>query len=128
MKIFLGVFGIAIVLIAGYVGFMWITYIDDTVTIGSGYGFNIGETKVEAFQSAKNQFSSKNVFILYPLDKNNWGPHRKVHFSDEDLSILAKREMWQFYFDQEYFDSLRLTFKSNSLISIYRHRKKFELP
>ena len=128
VRIFLGVVGIVITLVAGYVGFMWITYIDVTITVGSGYGLNIGETKVEAFQNAKKQFNSNDVYILFPLTKEYYGPHRKVHFNDEDFSILKERDVWELYFTDSYFDSLKLSFENDSLVSIHRHRQKFELP
>ena len=44
MRIFLGV-GVVVALIVGLVAFLWISHIDNRVTVGSAYGFEIGSSK-----------------------------------------------------------------------------------
>lgn len=119
---------IIVALIIIYFLYAYLTMIDEKHTAGQAYGFSIGDSVEKAYQDAKLVFDEKDVFILYPLDKNDHGPHKKFYFTNENFKILEARSSWIFYFDESYFDFIKLTFKDESLISIYRHRKKFELP
>ena len=132
MKILIRIILISVVVIIvgliGYFVYLKATYIDDTVLAGEAYGFKIGDTQEETYFRTKNAFDSQAVFILFPLDKNGYGPHKELKFTDEEFNILREREKWEFFFDDGFFDSLKLTFKNGKLTSIHRHRQKFELP
>jgi len=117
-----------IIALSSYIIYCWATYIDKTITEGAAYGFNIGETKLESFKKAQGIYQDKDVFILHPLDKNNFGPHQKIAFHNEDYALIEGRDKWTFYFDEGFFNSLKLTFESEKLTRIHRHRKNFELP
>lgn len=105
-----------------------LTYIDEKIIIGDGFGFKIGDTKEDTFQNIIKNYQNQNIFILYPLDDKGYGPHRKLKFEHNDYKLIQDRAKWVFYFTEGFFDSLDLTFEDNNLIEIYRHRKKFELP
>ena len=122
------VVGIVICTVLLYVGWLWLTYIDDTIVSGEGYGLKIGETKIQVFDRAANSFQDEKIFILYPIDKRGYGPHRKFEFTSAGYQLIKDRNMWKFYYSDGFFDSLKLTFRDEHLIEIHRHRKKFELP
>ena len=39
------------IVLALYIGFLWVTYIDQTVTTGQKYGFTIGATKHQTYKN-----------------------------------------------------------------------------
>ena len=119
IMIFIGLFRI---------GYLWLTYIDDTITSGEGYGFNIGETKEQIFDKAIKIFQDENIYILNSLDGRGYRSHEEFEFTSEDYELLKNRNKWEFYYAEGYFDSIKLTFEQDRLVEIYRHRKKFELP
>lgn len=120
--------GLIVALVLVYATFLWVTYIDVRVESGQAYGFNIGDSKVEVFENAKNQFKSKTIYFLHPLDNRNYGPLKIIAFDEEDYLILSKREVWELFYKKNYADFIKFRFENNKLISIYRHRQKFELP
>ena len=127
-KIILRVIGII-----GFVGFLylsyfWLTYINETIIAGEGYGFNIGEAKEQVFSNAIKAFQEEQVYILNPIDERGYGPHEEIEFTSEDYELLKNRNKWDFYYSKNYFDSIKLTFEQDILVEIHRHRKKFELP
>jgi len=122
------IIAIVFIVVGGYATYCWFTYIDETVIEGKAYGLNIGDTKLEAFEKTKGIYQNKEIYILHPLDKNDYGPHRKLTFQIEDYQIIKDIDEWTFYFDKGFFNLLELTFKNGVLTNIYRHRKNFELP
>ena len=119
MVIFIGFF---------YIGYLWLTYIDETITSGEGYGFNIGEDRERVFSKAIKAFREEQIYILNPIDERGYGPHEDFEFTSEDYELLKNRNKWEFYYTKDYFDSIKLTFEQDRLVEIHRHRKKFELP
>ncbi len=117
-----------VIVFGSYSIYCWSTYIDETITEGEAYGFNIGDTKLEVFARAKNGYLNKTVFILHPLDKNDFGPHKQMSFEDEYFKLIEDRDKWTFYFDKRFFNFLKLTFEHEKLTGIHRHRKNFEMP
>jgi hypothetical protein len=122
------IIAIVFIVIISYATYCWFTYIDETVIEGNAYGLNIGDTKLESFEKTKCIYQNKEIYILYPLDKNDYGPHRKLTFQIEDYQIIKDIDEWTFCFDKGFFNSLKLTFKNGKLVNIYRHRQNFELP
>jgi hypothetical protein len=110
--------------------YFWLTYTDITITQGKWHGIAIGQSKGEAFLSAKSQFAKNDVYIPYPIDTNTFGAHRQINFSEGDFDILRNRETWELYFRYgDYSNVLRLHFGANEkLAEIYRHKHAFELP
>ena len=117
------------VLIVGVFAYYALTYIDETVTENDAYGFYIGESKSETFKRARDLYSGQKTSILHPLNKYGGGPYKQISFTDNEYGLLKDRNIWEIYFDDGgYSDVIKLTFDSNKLISIYRHRQHFELP
>lgn len=117
-----------VIVMGTYAIYCWATYLDETITEGKAYGFTIGESKFEVFEEAKDSYQNKAVYILYPLDNNGFGPHTKIYFQVEDYKLIEDRDIWTFYFDEGFFDLLKLKFENGKLTKIHRHRKHFELP
>lgn len=113
------------VLIAAYALFMWVSYIDESITEGSGYGFNIGSTKKEVLAIAEDLYRDKQIspgFNIYDRDD----PRNKPLNLNKDAYLLFDRDEWRFYFGHR--NSIAFYFNNNSLIEIYRHRQYFEFP
>ena len=119
---------IVICVVLCHIAYLWATYIDETITSGEGYGFKIGETKKQVYHKAGELFKDKKVYFLHPIDEQNHGPHKELRYSSDEYEIIKDRNKWNFYFTEDYFDSIKLTFKDGCLMEIHRHRKKFELP
>lgn len=128
MKTVFIVTGIFLVIIISYIVYICFTYIDKTVEQGEAYGFRIGDSKKKSYQKARKVFTEKKVYILYPLDSNNYGLHKEIQFLDKEFKIMSNRNVWEIYFDDGFFDLIKLSFRNDTLISIHRHRKKIELP
>ncbi len=111
-----------------YAGYLIATYIDETITSGEGYGFKIGETKEQVYHKVGELFKDKQVYILHPLGKQNHGPHKELRHTSEEYEIIKVRDRWDFYFTEDYFDTIKFTFEDDHLVRIHRHRKYFELP
>lgn len=106
----------------------WLTYIDETIISGEGYGFAIGDSKQQVFGKANKLYQDKKLFILYPSDHQGLGPHREFNFTEEEYELIKDRNLWDFHYPTGYFvDCIKLTFEQDKLVEIYRHRQKFEL-
>ncbi|WP_254777896.1 hypothetical protein [Colwellia chukchiensis] len=132
---------VAILLLA-YPAYLWITYINETITTGSGYGFNIGDTKKEAYSklntalkdlggkngSAFVQVKSNSQMAKFVATDTDFDVMIKPLFHDVGYEQFEKQELWQFYVDASFFNTLKLEFCNGKLCRIHRHRKFFELP
>jgi len=124
MRIFLGL-GLVIALILGYVGFMWISYTCKSVIEGSGYGYSIGSSKVEALSTAEKLYRKKQITLgCNRYDEED--PRNNLINITKDASLFYKEEKWEFYFSCDSFVTLH--FENDHLIEIHRHRQYFELP
>jgi hypothetical protein len=113
---------------AGIMVYRWKSYyIDERIWEGQGYGFEIGQTKDEVLSAAVLQFEDETIRIIYPMRKDGYGPLRVIRINN-DRSLYYDDNEWTFYLDDKYFDLLRLTFRSDKLSDMYRHRKLYELP
>jgi len=128
MKTLLTATGILIIIgIAAFL-FFRIYFINDTIVEGSGYGFSIGMTKAEVFQKVVNKYKNNTIYMLHPINHDEWGPHYKLTFSKGDLSILLERNVWRLYFDESYSNGIVFKFSNEKLVEIWRYRGSFELP
>lgn len=46
---------------AGYAGFLYLSYLDETTTSGFAYGFTIGQTRAQAYRIAQAQFRDGDI-------------------------------------------------------------------
>ncbi|MEH6467096.1 MAG: hypothetical protein V7722_05655 [Porticoccus sp.] len=113
-----------------YVFFLWATYIDNTVTEGSKYGFTIGTSMEQTYQdilSVKEKYSKLMLYISYGPRA---GDNMTVPPTKENFETALSSEFWELLLDGdgEFFNVIRLKSDNNVLTEIYRHRKYFELP
>jgi hypothetical protein len=117
-------------LVAGYISFLWASYISETTSSGSAYGFTVGSSK---FQSAaaltdfRQTHPKASVYVSYG---SRVGDHFTVPASETQLNALRPHDQWDILLNGpgEFNDSVRLTFNEGRLVDIYRHRQYFELP
>ena len=99
MRVFLAGVGIVAILITGYFGYMWITYIDDIVSAGSGYGFEIGNSKDEVVATVKKLYKYKKLSLGYNVyDKSD--ARNKILDLEKDSSLFYEEDSWRFYSGQ----------------------------
>ncbi len=119
-----------VALVAGYVGFLWASYISETTSSGSAYGFRIDSSKAHsaaALTSFRQAHQKAAVYVSY-------GPRAGDHFtvpaSEAQLHALQPHDQWDILLNGpgEFRNLIRLTFKEDRLVDIYRHRQYFELP
>jgi hypothetical protein len=113
-----------------YVTFLWITYIDNTTSSGSKYGFTIGANKEEVYDQIILQQQSYPDLYFYVRSGKQSKDFIEAPVKSVPLARIKNFERWGLQFDgkHEYFNVLELTFTENRLIEIHRHRKYFELP
>jgi hypothetical protein len=117
-------------ILALYVAFLWITYIDNTTTSGSKYGFTIGTSKEEVYDQIILQQQPYPDLYFYVRTGKQSKDLIEAPVKSVPLARIKNYERWELQFDgkHEYFNVLKLTFVENRLIEIHRHRKYFELP
>lgn len=121
----------AVVLVLVVVGFVLVThisFIDESVTHGKGYGFTIGASKREVYSSAQELFGDEEVYIRDPWNGRQVGPLVPFEFDQSGYQKLSDRDVWEFFFEKSGLDVIALTFDSGRLEKIHRHRQPFELP
>lgn len=123
-----GVVAVVLLIAIGAYVYISVTYIDETITVGGGYGFEIGEPKQATYEKAKQVFDKQSVWIPHPIDERGYGPHRFIRFLDEEFELVRDRDEWDLYFSEGFLDSMTLKFEGGKLVSIHRHRQRIELP
>lgn len=142
-RIFLFAMLTPILVLAIYILYLWVTYIDETVVQGAAYGFEIGDTKSETYKKAigalvglsrsghtlpfiEVKVNKKNEEFL--ATKSDYTLLVQTLLHDVGYDIFYEKDIWKFYIDGSYFNSIRLKFCGNKLCEIHRHRKYFEMP
>lgn len=125
-----------------YTLFFWLTYINETLENGEGYGFVIGASKAETYTKLNENLSkmmsfNTKIFIEIEVDDTfsevvavSQGYTIMVQslLHNEASHLFLKRDRWDFYIGPSYFNTLSLRFCGDKLCKIHRHRKYFELP
>lgn len=121
---------VSISILALYVSFLWITYIDDTTSSGSKYGFTIGANKEEVYDQIILQQQSYPDLYFYIRSGKQAKDFIEAPVKSVPLGRIKNYTSWGLQFDgkHEYFNVLKLTFAEKRLTEIHRHRKYFELP
>lgn len=114
---------------AGYVGYLWATYLDETVVSGTAYGFTIGASKQEALAAARS-FNDHPHAVVYVSYGARAGDHFSIAPSQARIEQLQAHDQWDVLLDgaDSFFNSVRLTFHDGRVVEIHRHRQYFELP
>ena len=130
MKVVFYVIGLIVLLIAGYIAYLAATYIDESVTVGSAYGFEIGSAKKQSFDDIKKLLTLYPHLVIYYSYGSKAGDYELVLPTDNEYSKIEQQDRWTLLLDgdNEFFNVIKLSFRENKLIEIYRHRKYFELP
>jgi hypothetical protein len=125
-----------------YPAYLWVTYIDESITDGTAYGFKIGTDKETVYKSLplllnKLKGNQESVFIQIKstdefaqalATKPDFDVMIEPLFHDVKYALFTKNETWSFYINASFFNSITLKFCENKLCEIRRHRKYFELP
>ncbi|MGI9318493.1 MAG: hypothetical protein ACR2QW_14275, partial [bacterium] len=61
LKYTAGLAGLIVVTVAGYIAFLALTYIDETVIVGTSYGYTIGQSKRDTFSTVREQFDAEKI-------------------------------------------------------------------
>lgn len=132
-----------LLIVVSEVGRLWLTYVDETIIEGSGYGFTIGDNKKDTYKKLRKlqhyvSDAEENIFLEITVDNSNselfatkLGNKIFVETlldTDDIKSQFYDHSQWDFYFGGTYFNKLTLKFCKDKLCEIYRHRKNFELP
>jgi len=138
LKLALVLLGIPVLFIVALVAYNYFTYIDETVTKGTAYGFKIGQTKEEALLTAKELYKNENIKFAHshPV-KSNAGSLIIKQLSEVDENLIIEideymknypSDKWDFLFEGSFFNRVTLKFKDRRIVEITRHRQNFELP
>ena len=102
--------------------------IEKAISEGEGYGFVIGESKISTNQRVIDN-AKKNNYKAIQVG-NGVGDFKIVNIGSLQLDSIEKYDRWKILIDDadSFLNIIRLNFKDNNLIRIYRHRKLFEFP
>ena len=124
-----------------YALYFWITYQSIEATSGQMYGLAIGDTKHQAYEKIPEAFrrmapSADRIYIHVQADDYSArtlaaAPGANV-FVETPLdpvgyASFASQDLWVFYVEPSFWNSLTLTFCEQKLCRIYRHRQAFEV-
>lgn len=117
------------ILIVLYLAFLWLTYIDESIYEGSGYGFVVGESKQQVYERIRMQHEKRPYIVLMVIDSDG-KPIFLEPFepSPENFTKIEQYDHWEFYlkFKTSNYDSITFWFHRNELERIHRHRKYFD--
>ena len=113
-----------------YIGYLAVTYIDDTKIEGNSYGFEIGTSKKQAFTDINNLLNAYPKLSIYINYGPRAGDNKTIKPTDDLYSEVQPHDSWWLLLngEGEFFDSIRLRFEEGHLVEIHRHRQYFELP
>ena len=131
-KVALSLFGLTLAIIAGYIGYLTLTYIDEYEIVGNAYGFKIGSSKkqtIENIKKLKKEYPNLAIHITYGPQA---GDMKTIKLIDNAYSEVATNDDWWLLLDNtsefKFHNIIRLTFEEQYLTVIHRKRQNFELP
>jgi hypothetical protein len=92
---------------------------------GEAFGFSIGQTRKDAYESAKLQIKQGRASEVHV-----W-PHGEFHrpFRDSENPLTDNSPSWSIIVDPEWWNnSVTLTFEGDRVVEIRRNRILWELP
>lgn len=130
IKVLFYVVGFFMVLVVWYVGYLAITYIDDTKKEGKAYGFEIGTSKKQTFSDVRNLLDVHPRLVIYVSYGPRAGDNKTIKPLDSSYAEVKPHDNWVLLLNGkgEFFDFTRLYFEKGNLVKIHRHRQYFELP
>ena len=131
-KIALYLFSLIVAIIAGYIGYLSLTYVDEYEVTSNAYGFEIGSTKKQTIEDIKKlskEYPNLAVHIIYGTRA---GDMKTLKLTDDIYSELATNDDWWVLLNNnsefKFHNIIRLTFENQHLTVIHRKRQNFELP
>ena len=121
---------VPVLIVLTYFGFLWITYIDDTVVSGSKYGLSIGATKLQTYKDISTIQKSYPKLKIYISYGERAGDNMTLSPTMDSFKKIEKYDRWDLLLDGEgeFFNVIKLDYTNGALVGIYRHRKYFEAP
>lgn len=141
-KLALSLFCLVAVCVVAIGGYLWSTYIDESVSEGSAYGFSIGQTKREAFGAASGALRQANpgdtrIFVQDKVSgetasalgvPDGFVLMHETLLHESSYESFSERDRWTFFFSASFRDTLSVKFCGDAICKIYRHRQHFEIP
>ena len=116
------VIAVLVVTTFGAVGYF---FSEKVVTTGEAYGFTIGETRAETFESAKQALQNKEGTVLHTWPLNQF--HKEFLPNENPVNNIDPR--WVLVVDPTWRNNtVTLSFTDNRLVEIRRDRYVWELP
>jgi len=130
LKVIAAIVLLPILAVAGYILFLWATYIDDTIISGSKYGFTIGSSRQQIYadiSAVKEDYPDLKIYISYGPRA---GDNATLQPTKDNYERALISDYWELLLDGdgEFFNVIKLKVDGDTLTQIYRHRKHFELP
>jgi hypothetical protein len=115
LKTLLAIVLLSFLAVSLYILFLWATYIDNTVTQGSKYGFTIGSSVQQTYEdilSAQAQYPKLMLYISYGPRA---GDNMTVEPTRENFNTALKSYHWELLLDGEgeFFNGIRLRIAGN---------------
>lgn len=113
-----------------YIAYLTATYIDETVTTGSEYGFTVGSSKGQTIDAVLRQRDKHPKVAIYVSFGERAGDTFTLGPAEINLGKLSPHDYWMVLLDgpDEFSDTVGLRFSDGRLTQIHRHRQYFELP
>lgn len=86
-----GCFLTVVLLVASYGVYLYATYLDETYRSGSAYGFTIGQSKLEAYQIARQEFQAGKIGAI-DTNRGREAEIRAHPWLQEYLSVAEARK------------------------------------
>ena len=117
---------LAILALAG-VAYFAATFIDERVTSGEAYGFEIGQTKDQVAEAIRAIYPD-GLFVRRTIDGEMTGPKVPFAMPANGFGPFLGKDEWELHFDDDSIDLILLRFSDGRLTEIWRHRQTAELP
>ena len=119
-----------IIILIGYIVFLWVSTIHDSIDEGGKYGFTIGNSKKEAYTALLAWKENHPELIVLTYGSLEGFTQKQYFKLDIKFEVLSKYDQWRVHIDGNDIgsNSIRLTFKNGDLANLYRHRQYYELP
>ena len=113
-----------------YIGFLFVTYIDQSITTGQKYGFTIGANKNQTYKDVIQLLEDYPNLVIYISYGQRAGDKMTFAPSRDNYEKAQSYNHWTLLLDGkgEFFNVIKLIFVDDNLYEIYRHRKYFEAP
>lgn len=121
---------LVIIMVLIFVSIMaWqLNYIDETISIGEGYGFAIDESKQESINRIKDEALKLNSKAVKVGDSPK--EYKVIPISSLQISGIVNYDTWVVMLDSDvsFLNTIKLDYENDRIVRIHRHKQLFELP